>query len=196
MPEPMPTAPILRQEFEDVNKETPAPDTPPVKRGRGRPKKDQSGQKSETPAKKGYIGGTGDKAQRDNPELVDAAKRIELANQIIVLVEQSGTIIAGDAAKMVDTEKLALTGNMDSYLKSKNVNDIPPGLMLTIGLGMYYGRVLKTEAADKITYGAKLAFWFKQRIQRVRGKNARSNSGTDGKRENDTGEKTGTNVQK
>lgn len=192
-PAVMPTAPILREEAAKVNAEidrdqkSPSPSTGETpKRGRGRPRKDGATATTshENGQSKGFVGGAGQR-----PVDPGAAQRIELAKQVVTLVEQSGCMIAGEAAKMAETEKSALGENLDNYMKAKNINDIPPGLLLAMGLGMYYGRVLNTQGEDKIPIGAKVIFWFKNKFSRK--KYARSHNGNDGIGQDNAGKTAG-----
>lgn len=186
IPEVMPTASILREEARKVNEENNATSSAvseQPKKPRGRPRKDAT---DKTPVDKGaspgFVGGA---TQRDIDPGV--AQRVELAKQVVALVEQSGCMIAGDAAKMPDTERSALGANFDNYMKAKNINDIPPGVLLAMGLGMYYGRVLNTPDQNQIPIGAKLIFWLKQKFSR-KNKHARPDHGNDRQRQDDTGQ--------
>lgn len=188
-PEVMPTASILREEAQNVNAAPEKSSLDNQKKKRGRPSKADLANR-ETSAQGGKLGGfVGGAGKPDNSK--ELAQRVELASQCITLVEQSGSILAGNAAKMPETEKLALTANLDNYLASKNINDIPPGLLLTIGLGMYYGRVLRTEDENKVPIFVKIIYWAKSKFRR---KDARFDNRNDGKRENNTGETTSKKV--
>lgn len=200
-PEVMPTAPILKQEYEQVNspsEKVPDSDKNIKLNKDGTPRKAytrKGAATSDKPKKAGFVGGVATPA--NNAQVAENAQREQLAFQCVGLVEQSGVMIAGDEAKMQELEKTALVANLDNYLKTKNINDIPAGLMLTIGVGMYYGKVLSIpEQKTKIPRTVLLVQWAQRKYLALRGfrANARSNNGNDRQRENDTSQAFSTKV--
>ncbi len=102
-----------------------------------------------------------------------------------------GMILGGTPAKpLVDPktgvdERFQLFCAWDNYLKAKNINDIPAGVALAIGLSGYFIRVSMLEATRQKTR----SFWgkMKDKIVNVTASKvyaSQSLSGNDGKREN------------
>lgn len=189
-PAVMPTAVILKQEYEKVNSpENSSTEDAKIslkKDGTPRKKYERKSSGTEQPKKVGFVGGV--ETAKTQDEADKAAKRRDLAVKAISLVEQSGTMIAHDAAKMDEVEKAGMIVHMDDYLKSKNLNDLPAGVTLCISLGFYYGRVLNAPLADKETASQKMLRWIYFKYQAIRGRkqNARSDNGNDRQRENNT----------
>jgi hypothetical protein len=147
---------------------------PNVKEGkkRGRPPKNPNApQKS-----KSVLGGVANISQenlKDNERMATAAF-------ICGAVEVSGVAIGGDKAIMGDLEKASMTKVWADYLKSKNIDDIPPNLMLALVMSQYYGRVLTTPVAKP-----KMIKIFSNLKNKFKGwKNARSNMRNDDERKN------------
>ena len=84
-------------------------------------------------------------------------------------------------------ERAEMIGAFDAYFKAAGIVDIPPGLALSIAVGGYAlprftqpkTRTRMQRAKDRVA-----AWWLKRKAR----KNARSDSGNDGKRENDARE--------
>ncbi|MGD9158992.1 MAG: hypothetical protein PVG39_11340 [Desulfobacteraceae bacterium] len=87
----------------------------------------------------------------------------------------------GKAAIPTDDTKLAMTHATSLYMESKGFDkDISPGVMLILVTSGYYAQVLKhQEPRGKVK---KVGTWIARRFKR----GTRVDSGTDGKREDDT----------
>lgn len=107
-----------------------------------------------------------------------------------------GMILGGDAAKPLIDAKIGIDERFqmfvawDNYLRAKNINDIPPGVALAIGLSGYAIRVAMLDATRQKTKG----FWakIKDKIVNVTASKIYATqplSGNDGKRENNTSTK-------
>lgn len=200
LPEVSPVADSLQQKHEDGKASLEkVPSSPannsldsPEKKRRGRPPKVAGqGPKAVTPSRK--VGATAtETAAASVDAAVEAAQRKEVALMAVDLVEQSGTMLGGEEAKMRDTEKVNITSSIERYMVSKNMSDIPPGLMLTISLAMYYSRAARAkEAEPKLV---RFALWAKSKFSRGKKFDARSHSRDDDERKNDAGEKAGGSV--
>lgn len=192
-PEVMPTAPILKQEYDNVNKvvENSSENTEkPVKLNKdGTPRKKYT-RKGETAKAAGFVGGTEKpQAAPQMQHMAGDAKRRLIAKVLVSHTENVGVAIAGQTGKMATDEKMELIGATDEYLMLKNLDDVPPSLVLLGAFGMYFGRVLQAEDENKIPVYAKIAFWVKYKIMGLfKGKgNARTDSRDDRKRENNAG---------
>lgn len=104
-----------------------------------------------------------------------------------------GMLLGGAAAKPLVDAKIGIDEHQqlffawDNYLMAKNINDIPPGVALAIGLSGYGMRVMMLDATQQKTK----SFWgkVKDKIVNVTAKRVyatQSVSGNDGKRKNDT----------
>lgn len=132
----------------------------------------------------GVTAGAGQTVNHDTAAIDPAA---EVA---VMLVNTSGMMLGGEAGAMKEQEALLAKQGFVAYFKAKGVNNVPPWVILAGALSPYYLRVITTTPAKpKISsffgkLGAYIKGFFKGR------KNARSYSGDDIKRENDTSEKT------
>lgn len=188
MPGVSPAAEIIANKVLHENKEQ-IPNAQKVpegaKKGRGRPK----GSKNPNATARSYLGGVADPGQYHNAAI--DAERLAAATFIAGAVEVSGVALGGIAAGMNPLEKTGMIAVWDKYLKSKNVNDIPPGMALCLVMSQYYGRVLTTPEAKP-----KVAGFFGRIKKKFKGwKNARFGGGYDGERENDTSKADDTGVQ-
>jgi hypothetical protein len=105
-----------------------------------------------------------------------------------------GMLLGGASAKPIIDHKIGVDEHQqmffawDNYLAAKNINDIPPGVALAIGLSGYAMRVAMLDATRQKTQG----FWgkIKDKIVNVKVKKhyaTQSLSRDDRERENNTG---------
>ena len=176
MPQVSPAAEtIANKVLNEKQEQIPTPEGP-KKRG---PK---PGSKNKATTQKSTLGGVADAGQRANASI--EAERLAAATFITGAVEVSGVALGGKSAAMGELEKVGMVAVWDKYLKSKNINDIPPGMALALVMSQYYGRVLTTPEAKP-----KVEKFFTKITKRFRGwKNARFGSRNDGERENNAGE--------
>lgn len=149
-----------------------------VKRGRGRPK----GSKS----KKSQVGGV-----VETPTELESQRRAT-AEFIVQITEMGGVALAGEAEGIMgESEKNMHAATWDRYLASKDIADIPPGVMVCMVMTQYYTRVLSTKKAQPKV--EKALFWLKSKVGNL--KNARIMRWDDRKRKNDTREEAGSEVR-
>ena len=196
MPSVSPVAETIAQKLENEKAQnTPAPIQPekPKKRGPGRPRKDGSAPQPKKSSNQSRLGGAASAEQRHNA--AQDAERIATASFVTDMIEVSGVAIAGEDAAMSEHEKLGMVGCWDKYFAAKGINDIPPGVAITLVMSQYYIRVFTSPKAKPKT--KKAIDWFKHKFSFIKGiKYARSLRGDDRQRENDTGKTTSESVQK
>lgn len=195
MPEPSSVADILQQKaeaelqenepekIEQQNQTFNKDGTPRKKRGR-KPK-------TEAVVNTSRLGGVASAGER--AIAADDAERLAAAILITKCMEMSGIAIAGDGAKMFPQETENLSNCWEKYLRKMGINDIPPGIAVTLFTIQYYSRVLVQPEAKPFTQ--KIVGKIKNIFYRLKGmNNARIDSRNDGERENNAGEKTASNV--
>lgn len=160
---------------------------------RGRPPKVAGqGPKAVTPSRK--VGTTATETAAATADAATiAANRFESALQITNLIENSGVALGGEKAKMRETEKTNIAGSVDRYMAAKNIDDLPPGLALAIGLSQYYARVIQTEEA--LPKAVRFYIWSEGKIKNIFSRrkkfDARSHSRDDNERQDDASKEAG-----
>jgi len=110
-----------------------------------------------------------------------------------------------DAATGID-EKAALDSAFTDYFIATGKTDFPPGVALTLTIGMYIlpRLTMPTVQTNLKAKGGRVYTWWQNRklkkLQKKQAKEAgnngaQSNTGNDGKRENDTGQTVSANLQ-
>lgn len=201
-PDESPVASSLQQKAEGVN--APPPQVPSVSENnsldkspkkRGRPPKDPNAP-PKPPKAAGFVGGAARSAPPLDPDQARVmAERKNLSIMCVGLMEQTGSMLAGDRAKMGALEAEALSSNFERYFTAKNISDLPVGVALALGIGSYYAKLLQTEEAQPKVQ--KFGLWIVGKWQRLRGKKygARFDRRDDTKRENNADEETDTSIQ-
>lgn len=163
--------------------------TSPVKRGRGRPKKEgkdtpPSGSAPPRPKLSGV---------QQPPAPGDEA--IEPCAQILTMMTNaSGMVLAqGEVGAMTPEEQMLVKGGYVAYLKAKGVTNVPAWVILAGSLSPYYLRIITTTPAKTTVASGLRKAWFgiKEFFIKRKNKNAHANSRPDVKRENNPSEKTG-----
>lgn len=146
----------------------PAVNPPPTPKKRGRP--------SGTPKSSSILAPTPPQTQaRDT----STAAGTGLATTFFLLAR----VVGGEEWEPEKGEREAVNDACINYAKSKNLSDIPPGVMLVTVLIAY--AVPRFSKPITLTRTQRLYFWFQAKFGK---KNAtRSDSGNDGKRENVAG---------
>lgn len=192
MPNPTPVADIIQQKAEkeienaaqnSVNSESPAPAQKLNKDGSPAKKRGRKSNAEKTAANPSRLGGFPSAGER--AAAADDAERLAAATLITKCMEMSGMAIAGDVAKMFPPEAENLSNCWEKYLRKMGINDIPPGIAVTLFSLQYYSRVLVTPEAQPFTQ--KIANKFRNIFMRLR--NARINSGNDKQRQDNPSEK-------
>jgi hypothetical protein len=140
----------------------------PVKRGRGRPRKNNKPQNSIIPDDLGIPEQGAEESVNPEIDLNKSLNRKNAAKGATMLVQTSGMIIAGQDALMPQDEFLNVEENFNRYFEAKDISDFPPGISLGLALGGYYVRVLTTEKSrPKI---ARLFDWVRSKFTSFRKK--------------------------
>ena len=136
------------------------------------------------------------------PAVNEARNRQAAAHAATLMTEQLGVALGGNQARFIRREDINEETSVfcayDGYFEARGISDFPPNVALIIALGGYALRVsLQTPAKDK---AKSVWFHLKAKIgNRLKKKDKKDashiNSRDDGKRKNDTSEKSSDAVQ-
>lgn len=167
----------------------------PDKKKRGRPKKpDLNNPVKSATTPRPILSGI---QNNINPAINSNDAAIEPCAEILVMMTNaSGMVLAqSDAGAMTKDEAMLAKSGYVAYLKTKGVDNVPAWVILAGSLCPYYLRIITTTPAKTTVASGLRKGWFGIKeffISRKNKKNAQFNSRDDFKRENNTGEETGT----
>lgn len=196
MSPPNPDA-IAAMKAQQENKEVPVDETPePGKRKRGRPKGSTTSRVSSMTPGGNKANVAKAQQQADDREKSEAVLKMSAATAANMTI-MSGYMIGGEDFKPgpnilaggMDDQKI-LADAYEGYFRSKGIADLPPGIALTMALGIYVApRLRQPTTQSRLKIFVLKAGEFIKKFRK--GKNAtQSDSRDDGKRKDNVGETT------
>ena len=160
---------------------------------------------------KSTIGGGPAASDTGAPALSEAQRQQAAVTGVVsasLLINVSMMLGGDDFAPVLNTEhgideKKALESGFTDYFIATGKTDFPPGVALTLVVSMYILPRLtkpKVQSAIKAKGGKIYTWWHERKARKLKTKQekengAQSNTGNDGKRENDISETTSANLQ-
>lgn len=157
----------------------------------------KAGQKSES-SSKGHIGGQANTKNENGMTAQEVAHARATGTAAASALITAGVVLGGDEwqprvdSKEGVNEHESLSFAFGDYFEAKGVTDIPPGVALTIAIVGYAApRFVMPKTQSRVTRFKLWAAtkWNNRKAKKVEKKDgAQSNTGNDGKRENDASE--------